>query len=356
MLVITRRDFFRKTSAGAVALAALKAQIAPLKANPLGMPIGSQTYPFRDKIEAGGFAQLMKDMKAIGIDQVEVCDPWNYANQGFAPLLDGKTTRKMLDDAGMKAISCHVALSVYRTRHQEALNWAHELGLTQLSTSDLGGVTKDGKSRLSNGLTTEYWIKEAADEYNQIAKVTKAAGMITVLHNEGFCSSRTVDGRLTYPLLIEALDPALVGMQFQMSSMTTMGNPVTYFTVYPGRIWSAHLQGVDASQTVRGAALPTLPDKNARGGRGGGRAAAPRAGGASPAAGAGAGNNAGAPTTRAGAAAPAGGGRGGLSVGEDSVDWPAVFAAAKIGGLKNFFIEQPWDLTVKSAAYLKTLS
>ena len=56
-------------------------------------------------------------------------------------------------------------------------------------------------------------------------------------------------------------------------------------------------------------------------------------------------------------AAAAGGGRGqALSVGEDSVDWPAVFAAARVGGMKNYFIEQAWDLTVKSAAYLKTLT
>ena len=47
--------------------------------------------------------------------------------------------------------------------------------------------------------------------------------------------------------------------------------------------------------------------------------------------------------------------------GEDGKDseWPQFHlqrAAAKIGGMKNFFIEQTWDLTVKSAAYLKTLS
>jgi hypothetical protein len=50
----------------------------------------------------------------------------------------------------------------------------------------------------------------------------------------------------------------------------------------------------------------------------------------------------------------------GVAIGDDSVDWPRVFAAAKIGGLKNFFIEQEqqngWDVMVKGAAYLKTLS
>ena len=58
-------------------------------------------------------------------------------------------------------------------------------------------------------------------------------------------------------------------------------------------------------------------------------------------------------------AAPAGGGGGGnqgLAVGEDSVDWVKVFEAGKIGGLKHFFVEQSWDLTVKSVAFLKNLN
>jgi sugar phosphate isomerase/epimerase len=362
MAAISRREFFKKTTADA-ALAAIVASGIKLRANPLGIPIGSQTYPHAARIKAGEFAQLMKDMKAAGIEQVELCDPWNYVSQGFDKLMDGKTTKKMLDDAGVKAISCHVGMKVYRTQHKDVLNWAHDVGLTQLSTADLGATTKDGKMRLVGGVTTEDWIKEAADEYNAIAKVSKGAGLLQVLHNETFNNSRTADGRSTYPILIEHLDPALVGMQFQMSSMTQVGNPITYFTIYPGRFWSAHMQGVDASQGMRAMALPPLPDKNAPSGRGGGggggrAAAAPAAGAPAPmpAAGAAPAGGAGAAAGAAGAAA-AGGGRGrGLSVGEDSVDWPKVFEAAKIGGMKNFFIEQTWDLTVKSAAYLKTLT
>jgi sugar phosphate isomerase/epimerase len=362
MAAISRREFFKKTTVDATVAAILASGVARLRANPLGLPIGSQTYPHAARIKAGEFAQLMKDMKAAGIDQVELCDPWNYVSQGFDKLLDGKTTKKMLDDAGIKAISCHVGMKVYRTQHKDVLNWAHDVGLTQLSTADLGGTTKDGKTRMIGNTTTVDWIKEAADEYNAIAKVSKAAGLLQVLHNEGFCNSRTADGRMTYPILIENLDPALVGMQFQMSSMPSVGNPITYFTIYPGRFWSAHMQGVDAGSGMRAAALPPLPDKNAPAGRGGGGApaAAGRAAGA-PAAGAPAGTApggappAGAPPA-AGAGA-AGGGRGrGLSLGEDTVDWPKVFEAAKVGGMKNFFIEQAWDLTVKSAAYLKTIT
>jgi hypothetical protein len=72
------------------------------------------------------------------------------------------------------------------------------------------------------------------------------------------------------------------------------------------------------------------------------------------------------PEEAAAAAAAGGRGRGGrgggggggnaLAVGEDTVDWPRVFTAAKTGGLKNYFVEQGWDVTVKSVAFLKTLS
>jgi hypothetical protein len=44
-----------------------------------------------------------------------------------------------------------------------------------------------------------------------------------------------------------------------------------------------------------------------------------------------------------------------VAVGKDSLDWPKIFAAAKAGGLKNYFLEQSWDLTVQGVAYLKTL-
>jgi hypothetical protein len=46
----------------------------------------------------------------------------------------------------------------------------------------------------------------------------------------------------------------------------------------------------------------------------------------------------------------------GLAVGRDSLDWPKIFLAAKIGGVKNYYVEQNWDLTVQSVAYLKTLN
>ena len=52
--------------------------------------------------------------------------------------------------------------------------------------------------------------------------------------------------------------------------------------------------------------------------------------------------------------------RGVADASADQEPGPAVFTAAKEGGMKNYFIEQEqgggWDAMVKGIAYLKTLS
>jgi sugar phosphate isomerase/epimerase len=325
MSAMSRREFFKKTAAD-TAIAGFLAAAAGRRASasPLGLPIGSQTYPHRERIVKGDFAGLLKDMKAIGIEVVELCNP---AYKEFSSLADGKQTRKVLDDNGMKCLSAHFTMDSLRKTQGQQIEWAQALGMTMMSTATLS-------ARVTNGMTTLEEVKRAADEYNKIAAGAKKAGLQQILHNEGFENSRLEDGRLTYPVLMEYLDPDLVKMQFQMSSMRTIGDPIMYFTNHPGRFVSAHLQGVDTTQgmvTSRAGFPPVKPTPEeaaaqAQGGRGGGRGRGGMGGG-----------NA-------------------LAVGEDTVDWPRVFAAAKIGGLKNYFVEQGWDITVKSVAFLKTLN
>src|SRR5438067_144990 len=131
MSVISRRDFFHKTSSAAM-MAVVAAHVAKLKANPLGLPIGSQTFGFKSRIQAGDLAGLLKDLKAAGVDMVEFFDPIGYVgNNSFAAIADGKATRKILDDNGIRAVSCHVDMPVYRsaTNFPKTLDWAHQIGL-----------------------------------------------------------------------------------------------------------------------------------------------------------------------------------------------------------------------------------
>ena len=142
-----------------------------------------------------------------------------------------------------------------------------------------------------------------------------SVGSVSPAHDEDFEMSR-VEGRLVYEVLLELLDPNLVKMQFQMSAMPVAGDPVMYFTKYPGRFVSMHLQGVNLNRSPAEATAGQLVGPVVRGKRSGPQ----------------------------------------VAVGRDSVDWARVFKAARTGGLKNYFVEQSWDLATQSVAYLKTLN
>src|SRR5262249_10721719 len=91
MAALSRRDFLRHAAADAAAASFLAAGGARLRANPLGLPIGSQTYPHRQMIKDGNFAGLAKTLADIGVQSVELCSPFGYAD--FTSLSDAKLTR-----------------------------------------------------------------------------------------------------------------------------------------------------------------------------------------------------------------------------------------------------------------------
>jgi sugar phosphate isomerase/epimerase len=355
MASTSRREFLQRAGGASAALAFMVANGIKLDANPLGMPIGSQMWPHQTLINNSyeGFEKVIKDLKAVGVDSIETISP----SGPFSNLTDGKRMRKMCDDAGIKCFSAHFRGLSTPANIPTLITFAKDMGMTHMSMASMGG-------RLVNGVTTLEEVKVVCDRYNKIGEQVKKEGFQLMTHNEGFENSRLIDGRLTYPVLLEYLNPDLVKMQFQMSGMTTVGDPILYFTQYPGRFASAHLQGVNTTNGMRAAAGPPAltvkptPEQiaaaAARRGGGGGAAGGGRAGGgaAAPAAGGGA---AAAPAAAAGGRAGGGGGQG-LAVGEDTVDWVRVFEAAKVGGLKNFFVEQNWDVMVRSVAFLKTLN
>ncbi len=147
--------------AGAAAAGSLPLMERIAGANPLGLPIGSQTYPHRQRIADGDFAGLCADMKQIGVGSLELCSPIGYKE--FAKLSDGKETRKILADHGLKSVSAHFELEELRHKHQESIAWAHEVGMTQMGTASLDGPTPNGVASMDD-------IKRLADEYNKIGE------------------------------------------------------------------------------------------------------------------------------------------------------------------------------------------
>jgi sugar phosphate isomerase/epimerase len=311
MSPISRREFFRIAAADAAVAGLVAARVVELDANPLGLPIGSQTFPHRAMIKEGNFAELAKTLAAIGVQRVEMCSPLGYAD--FAPLTDGKQVKKILSDHGLKCESGHFSMRELRERQAESIAWAKDVGITQMITATLDAG--------SNPTMDD--VKRAADEYNRIAAVAAKAAIQQGLHNEGFELS-TVDGKRTYDVLMELLDPKLVKFQFQMSTISRGFVADEYFTTYPGRFISMHVQDVDLNAT---------PPPGADAGRGGGAGQSLQS-----------------------SQGERGRGRGvQTSVGKGSIDWVKTFKAAKVGGVKNYFVEQNMELTKASVAFLKTL-
>ena len=97
MTGMSRRQFFRKAGTHAAVAGILAADVMTMDANPLGLPIGSQTYPHRAMIQSGHFAELAATLTQIGVQAVEMCSPFDY--EEFAPLKDGKAAKKVLADS-----------------------------------------------------------------------------------------------------------------------------------------------------------------------------------------------------------------------------------------------------------------
>ena len=286
MSEISRRTFLKNAGATATAGSFLAAAGAlRLRANPLGMPIGCQTWPVRDMI-AKDFPGTIKQLAAAGFQTIELCSPVGYADSGFADLAGykGAELRKILNDAAVTCVSSHFGIEELRANQEDRIAWAKDLGLTQMLVPTLNGPKKP----------TMDDVKRAADEYNKMAEKAAQAGIQQGLHNEDFELSM-VDGKRTYDLLFDLLDPKLVKFQFQVSTISRGYDAAEYFTRYPGRFISMHVQGWLAE------AKKMMP------------------------------------------------------VGQDSLDWKKIFSAAKTAGIKNYFVEMNLDLMKASVPYLRTL-
>jgi sugar phosphate isomerase/epimerase len=87
----------------------------------------------------------------------------------------------------------------------------------------------------------------------------------------------------------------LVKFQFQVSTISEGFDAVEYFTKYPGRFISMHVQGWDAKTKKI------------------------------------------------------------VPVGQGTLNWKKIFTAAKTGGIKNYFVEMNLDMMKASVPYLRKL-
>lgn len=229
---VSRRELFRNVMAGATAAGVLSSG----RANPLGMPIGCQTWPVR-KMIGQDLPGTIKQLNTAGFQSIELCSPVGYAGEGFGALAKykGAELRKILNDQGVTCISSHFGIEELRKNQDDRIAWAKDVGLTQMLVPSLDGPAHP----------TMDDVKRAADEYNKMGEKAAAAGIQQGLHDERFEVSM-VDGKRIYDILFGLLDPKLVKFQFQVSEIQHGLDAAEYFNKYPGRFISMHVQGWSA--------------------------------------------------------------------------------------------------------------
>src|SRR5207249_5404127 len=109
---LSRREFLKSAATTTAAAAGfLSAGALELRANPLGMPIGCQTWPVREMI-AKDFPGTIKQLAATGFQTIELCSPVGYSDSGFAGLakFKGGELRRILGDTGVSCVSSHFGI------------------------------------------------------------------------------------------------------------------------------------------------------------------------------------------------------------------------------------------------------
>jgi sugar phosphate isomerase/epimerase len=284
MTLISRRRFLGGSAMGMAAAGCLTRSAA--EADPLGLPIGCQTWPVRETI-GKDLDGTLRRLAAAGFRAIELCSPPAYEKMGFGPLAAMKPAelRDKIHAAGLRCESSHFGFTELKDHLDDRLAWAKGVGLKQMIVATFG---------LGRSATMADWM-QAADEANKLGERTRKAGIQLGFHNHDF-EFQKLDGELIYDKLMGAFDAKLVKMQFQVGVSRLGYNAADFFEKYPGRFISMHLQDWSPAEKKE------------------------------------------------------------VALGKGEVDWKRTFAAAKKGGVKNYFVEMDPELMDASVPYLHGLS
>ena len=210
--------------------------------------------------------------------------------------------KKILSDNGITASSGHYLLPQVKTGWEQHVEDAHTLGLKYMVNAILQPQERESFD--------DY--KQLVDVFNKAGEAAKKAGIQFCYHNHNF-EFKKYGNTTAYDYLHHSVDPKLVKFEMDCFWVTHAGaDPVAYFKKYPGSFPLLHIKD--------------MKDKPA-------------------------------PTheldAKVGLFAP---------VGHGTIDWKRIFAAAKIGGMQHYYVEEdyceqpPLEAIQMSYEYLSKLT
>jgi sugar phosphate isomerase/epimerase len=191
--------------------------------------IGLQLYTVRAALEADFDATLVR-VAAIGYREVEFAGYFGRNSQQVSA---------SLRRAGLSAPSAHVPLDAIGADWQSVIDNALAIGHRYLVVASVGTVPDiDGYRRI-------------ADRFNHAGEAAKKAGIRLAYHNHDV-EFAPIAGQRPYDVLLEATDPHDVCFEMDLYWITKAGgDPLSYFTRWPGRIELVHVKDADPAPPHR---------------------------------------------------------------------------------------------------------
>jgi sugar phosphate isomerase/epimerase len=275
-----RREFLKDAALGGAGLVGGASALAAVTIAPQWKnQIGLELYTVRDLLQKDYEGTLAK-VAAIGYKEVEPADPYNN--------LPPDRYKALLDKYHFKMFSTHADATAGPGLEKE-LEGQAKMGLKYTGVQPAPGGERHHEQRTIES------VQRRCTEMNKNAALLKKFGMKYYIHNHSGEFDVLEDGKTTeYDVLLKETDPALVAMQLDIGWAYVGGqDAIEMFKKNPGRFELWHVKDAKYKE-LDPKAKPSVRMRSAKI----------------------------------------------TAIGDGDIDYKAVFANAKIAGLKHFVIEQ----------------
>jgi sugar phosphate isomerase/epimerase len=271
--VMPRRQFVELLAAGAVGFETRPSSPVPRPSSSRLGRIGVQLYTVRDLLKQD-FDGTLANVAKIGFKEVEFAGYFDHTPQ---------QVRAALDRNGLDAPAAHVGFEATGDGWDAVLHTSRLIGHRFVVCA---WIPEEERR------TADDW-KRVAQRFNRAGAACRDAGLQLAFHNHSYEFVPLPDGRIPYDLLLAETDPALVRLELDLFWITFGGgDPLAYFTRYPGRFPLVHVKDMQPKPT------PDVAPERVM-----------------------------------------------TQVGQGSIDWKRIFARARDAGIEHYFVEhdQPAD-------------
>jgi sugar phosphate isomerase/epimerase len=296
--MLTRRHFLKQTSTAALGGLA-HTQLPLMDMLKKKRTLGLQLFTLFPNLDQDVSGNLQK-VADLGIKDIESA----FSTKGGFYGMTAKEFKSMLNDMGMKWRSHHVIGAPIKPNPKFDISKMPKMNTLKNETQlIIDGMAESGVKYLVCANyphdTLNEW-KEGLEVIQKAGELAKKAGMTLAYHNHS-SEFTVIEGQVPYDLLCSQISADILKLELDLAWANKAGmDPVALFNKYPGRFPLLHVKDFDKSfQNIK-------------------------------------------------------------PVGEGVIDFQRIFAAAKIAGIKHFFIEHdmPADafVSIKSSVeYLKKM-